>query len=287
MQMARALKGVSVLLVEDDMDTLEMLEMGLGAVGAVVRTANSAEAGLAVLAEWCPDVIVSDLQLPGVDGYKFLELLRGNPHLRGIPAIALSGVLGAPRDSIPQATFEKQLAKPSKLTEIVMAIATVHQADQSETAPVAHPSADLRGVLKRLGEASGCRYTSVLRFAEDGTLSSIWTYDRDRPKVDPFPLGLPVHASYCVLVREAGEMLVVEDAANDPRTVGHMRRGELACYVGAPLFRADRSMFGTVCCYDNEPRTIAQDKRDALAAAARQIEPWLAELFAAAPSSTT
>ena len=112
----------------------------------------------------------------------------------------------------------------------------------------------------------------------DPNLYDYWPY-RDRPKIDPFPLGLPMHASYCVLVRDAGEMVVVENAATDPRTSDHSRRNDLARYIGVPLFRADRTMFGTVCCYDKEPHPISAETRDALAAVAREIEPWLAELF--------
>ncbi|MBA3817512.1 MAG: response regulator [Deltaproteobacteria bacterium] len=282
--MARALTGVSVLVVEDDADTRDLLELGLGAVGAEVRTAASAEAALQLLEGWRPDVILSDLQLPGVDGYEFLELLRAHPHLRSIPAVALSGALGVPRERIPQATFEKLLAKPSKLPAIVMALAAVAQQESPRTLPAEHPGAELRDVLKQLGAASDCRFTSVLVFSGGDTLSSIWTYDRDRPKFDAFPLGLPVHASYCVLVREAGAMCVIEDAATDPRTAGHPKRAELARYVGTPLFRADGTMFGTVCSYDSVPGAIAPATRDALATAARQLEPWLSELFPDGPS---
>lgn len=283
MQMARALKGIAVLVVEDDPDTLDLLALGLGAVGADVRIAGSAEIALTMLEAWRPDVLLCDLQLPGVDGYRFLEVLRANPRLRTIPAVALSGVAGLPNQGRAHATFEKFLRKPTKLPEIVIALATLCESDgRSGTAPVPErPSSELRTALARLSAASGCRFTSLLRFAEDDTLTSIWTYDRDRPKIDPFPLGLPMHASYCVLVREAGTMVVVEDAATDPRTSDHARRNDLARYIGVPLFRPDRTMFGTVCCYDKEPHAISAETRDALAAAAHEIEPWLAELFGA------
>lgn len=281
--MARALKGISVLVVEDDLDTLDMLALGLGAVGADVRTAASAEEALTMLESWRPHVLLCDLQLPGVDGYRFLEVLRANPRLRTIPAAALSGVAGLPHEGRAKATFEKFLRKPTKLPEIVIALATLCELDPYPgAAPTPErPSAELRAALVRLSTASGCRFTSLLRFAEDDTLTSIWTYDRDRPKIDPFPLGLPVHASYCVLVRDAGEMLVIENAATDPRTADHAKRNDLARYIGVPLFRPDRTMFGTVCCYDKEPHPISLETRDALAAAAREIEPWLAVLFGA------
>ncbi len=257
--MANALAGVSVLIVEDDADTLDLLALGLSAVGANVKTAMSAEVALATLETWRPNVILSDLELPGVDGYKFLELLRANPRLRMIPAAALSGTFGKPRDHVPHATFEKHLAKPSKLPEIVMALAQLFQQDRPEV-PAERPSGKLRDLLARLNAASGCRYTSLLRFSDHDTLSSIWTYDRIHPRIDPFPLGLPVHVSDCVLLRETGK--------------------ELGGYVGVPLVRTDGSMFGTVCCYDEKPRAIDAATRTKLTAAARALEPALVELFA-------
>ncbi len=278
MRMARALKGISVLIVEDDVETLELLALGLAAVGANVKKAGSAEDGMGLLESWRPDVILCDIQLPGIDGYTFLELLRANPRLRSIPAAALSGVLGIPREHVPRASFEKLLSKPSKLPEIVLALATLANAANAETAQP-DTTTELREVLQRLNTASGCRFTSLLIFGENDAVRSLWTYDRDRPKLDPFPLGLPVHASYCVLVREAGEMCVVEDARTDPRTTEHPERDQLTRYIGVPLFGPDGKIIGTVCSYDAEPRPVAQKTRDAVAAVARDIEPWVLALL--------
>jgi CheY-like chemotaxis protein len=127
MRMASALKGVSVLVIEDDPDALDILSLGLGAVGATVQTAASAEAALAMLQHWRPDVVLSDIQLPGVDGFAFLELLRANPQLRMIPAAALTGVR-VPLGGQKPATFEKYLTKPTKLPEIVTTLAALARA---------------------------------------------------------------------------------------------------------------------------------------------------------------
>jgi CheY-like chemotaxis protein len=279
MRMASALKGISVLIVEDDPDALETLSLALGAVGATVHSAASAEAALGVLQHYRPDVVLSDIQLPGVDGFELLELLRANPRLRTIPAAALTGITAHVRDSRSTA-FEKYLTKPTKLSEIVIALASLASREHPDD-PADEPSSSLREALARVNAASRCRYTSLLRFAEDNTLTSIWTYDRERPRSDPFPIGLPIHASYCVLVRDSGAMAVIEDARRDPRVATHAKRNELARYIGVPLFRSDGTMFGTLCCYDSEPHAVDQTIRDAVAAAAREIEPWLNAMFAA------
>jgi len=124
MRMASALKGVSVLIVEDDPDALDVLCIGLGAVGATVQAAASAEAALVMLQHWRPDVVLSDIQLPGVDGFAFLALLRANPQLCTIPAAALTG-LRAPLGGHDPAAFETYLTKPTRLPEIVIALAAL------------------------------------------------------------------------------------------------------------------------------------------------------------------
>lgn len=275
--MARALQGISVLLVEDDLETRELLALGLEAVGADVRPAESAEAALTLLESWRPNVILCDIQLPGIDGFKFLEVLRANPRLRSIPAAALSGTLGISRPATT-ATFQKLLSKPSRLPEIVLALATLAESKPATATPP-EASSELRAALERLNAATTCRYTSLMLFGANDTLTNLWTYDRDRPKADPFPIGLPVHVSYSLLVRDAGALTVIEDARSDPRTASDPRRAELASYVGAPLFRADGTTFGTVCCYDQSPRQFPDSTRAALTAAAREVEPWLIDMF--------
>lgn len=129
MRMVNALKGISVLIVEDDPDMLDTLYLGIGAVGATVQVAASAEAAIALTANWRPDVVLSDIQLPGVDGYRMLELLRAQPGLRSIPAAALSGTSRTSRSaqlrSDGRPAFETYLAKPVQLRELVVALATL------------------------------------------------------------------------------------------------------------------------------------------------------------------
>jgi GAF domain-containing protein len=132
-------------------------------------------------------------------------------------------------------------------------------------------------VLAKANQATPCRYTSFLRVDTTDKLTSIWTYDRQHPAVDPFPLGLPVHASYAVLVREARATVAIEDTAADPRTTDLEQR--LACYVGVPLFRENGSVLGTLCCYDDVPRALGDATRKAVAEAAMELEPLLREIF--------
>lgn len=120
------LRGTSVLVLEDDRDTLELFGASLSKLGADVRCASSADAALAILATWRPHAILCDLHLPGVDGYGFLERVRALPHLRDIPVIAVSASHPElERGRAVHAGFDRHVAKPARLAEIVAAVASV------------------------------------------------------------------------------------------------------------------------------------------------------------------
>ena len=112
----QALQGMDVLLVEDDREATEMMMLVLSERGARVRTAVDYEAALGALREAWPDVLVSDIGLPGRDGYELVRRVRemegalGGGHL---PAIALTA-FARPEDlrKTLDAGFDLHLAKP-------------------------------------------------------------------------------------------------------------------------------------------------------------------------------
>jgi PAS domain S-box-containing protein len=102
-----------ILVVEDARDTLEMLRVIFVARGYVVTVCESPEEALHV-AESAPfDIIVSDIGLPRIDGYELIGRLRRLPHLRGVPALALTGYAG-PKDAEAAlaAGFDVHVPKP-------------------------------------------------------------------------------------------------------------------------------------------------------------------------------
>lgn len=124
MPLADALHDVSILVVEDDLDTCELYERALRGAGATVRIASSVDAALALLRASRPDVVLCDLHLPHADGYALLKSMLADPALAEIPIISISG--GHPeleRERALEAGFTKHLVKPSKLREIVTAVA--------------------------------------------------------------------------------------------------------------------------------------------------------------------
>jgi two-component system CheB/CheR fusion protein len=80
-----------VLLVEDSVDVLNILELQLGWMGYDVAAAIDANSALEAAFSNRPDIIVSDLGMPGVDGFEFIQRVRVAPDLASIPAIALTG----------------------------------------------------------------------------------------------------------------------------------------------------------------------------------------------------
>jgi signal transduction histidine kinase/CheY-like chemotaxis protein len=125
------LAGVRVLVVEDEADARDLLEEALLSAGAVVRTADSAEAALTVFGEEDLDIIVSDIGMPGVDGYELMRRIRRLPGERGaVPSIAVTAYARpGDREHAAEAGFHAHLAKPVEIDELLRTIASlVHNA---------------------------------------------------------------------------------------------------------------------------------------------------------------
>lgn len=76
-----------VLVVDDDPDKLSLLEMALTMAGYEVRTATDGEEGFAEIASFQPDLVVSDVMMPRLNGYDLARRIRENPQTRFIPII--------------------------------------------------------------------------------------------------------------------------------------------------------------------------------------------------------
>jgi PAS domain S-box-containing protein len=122
------LAGASVLVVEDDPDTRELLRRILEAEAARVVTAASGAEALAALEQATPSVLVCDIGMPGEDGYAVLQRLRSR---RGdLPAIALTAYAGPEdRERAHAAGFQRHLAKPVDPPVLISAIAALLRAD--------------------------------------------------------------------------------------------------------------------------------------------------------------
>ena len=79
-----------ILVVEDHEDNRQILRDLLGNAGYDMIEAETGEAGLAAAAAQAPDLILMDIQLPGIDGYETTRRLKADPALRAVPIIVVT-----------------------------------------------------------------------------------------------------------------------------------------------------------------------------------------------------
>jgi signal transduction histidine kinase len=123
-----ALGGLVILVVDDEPDAREMLVLLLEQFGASVIAACSAAEALAAVAQVRPDIVLSDLGMPGEDGYSLIRRLRANPTNEGgaIPAIAVSGFAALEdRQRALAAGFQRHVAKPVNLPDLLSSITSL------------------------------------------------------------------------------------------------------------------------------------------------------------------
>jgi two-component system CheB/CheR fusion protein len=116
-----SLQGITILFIEDDAMTSTVIALALRQFGATVRAVGSAPEALESLARSLPDIIVSDVGLPEVNGYELMRQIRTLPPDQGgqLPGIALSGY--ADQQSVNtalEAGFQAHLSKPADIEEL-------------------------------------------------------------------------------------------------------------------------------------------------------------------------
>ena len=119
-----ALRGLKVLVVDDEADARELLGMILEQAGAEVALAGSACEAIEVFGRFRPDVLVSDIGMPGDDGYSLIRRIRAlEDGGRAVPAVALTAFARAEdRSHALGSGFQAHLAKPiepGELTEVI------------------------------------------------------------------------------------------------------------------------------------------------------------------------
>lgn len=116
------LKGLRILVVDDEADERELLSLLLASQGAQVLTAASAAEAWNLLREPAVelDVLLTDLAMPGEDGLSLVRRLRAHPELGSLPAVALTAFQSEEhRESTRQAGFQAHLGKPVDHEQLV------------------------------------------------------------------------------------------------------------------------------------------------------------------------
>ncbi|HSV36235.1 MAG TPA: response regulator [Ramlibacter sp.] len=125
-----------ILLIEDNRANMDLARYLLEAAGFICEEALDGEAGLLAARRSAPRLVVCDLQLPGIDGFEVMRVLRADPGLSGIPIVAVTAyAMVGDRDRIIAAGFDGYVAKPLDPRKFAA------QIEAFLDAPAPHPAA--------------------------------------------------------------------------------------------------------------------------------------------------
>jgi CheY-like chemotaxis protein len=126
---AADLSGIRILVVDDNSDTLDVIEVALAQFGAEVNAYATATAALADLEQLSPHILICDIGMPEMDGYSLIEKIRSLPskQISQVPAIALTAYA---RDEERQKAlnhgFQQHMAKPFNPNQLAAAVADLY-----------------------------------------------------------------------------------------------------------------------------------------------------------------
>jgi len=114
----------TILIVEDNPANMTLATFLLRSAGYAILSAIDAESGLALARKEQPDLVLMDIQLPGMDGLQATALLKGDDATRGIPVIALTALaMKGDEQRIRAAGCDGYIAKPLAYKEFLATIA--------------------------------------------------------------------------------------------------------------------------------------------------------------------
>lgn len=125
---ALPLAGLKILLVDDEADVRQLMSFVLEEYGATITVVSSAKEALTAFNESLPDILVSDIGMPEMDGYMLIEKLRSLPREKGgeVPAIALTAYAGETNEQKALSSgFQKHIAKPVEPETLMQAITSL------------------------------------------------------------------------------------------------------------------------------------------------------------------
>ncbi len=136
---ADALAGLTILVVDDERDSLDIVHYVLADMGATIVSASTAYEALQMIDQLKPDLMVSDIGMPGMDGLELVRRVRAshNPHVAGVRALALTA-FSRREDRLRslEAGFDEYLSKPVAPAELVRAVLTLCDTRLQQPVPV-------------------------------------------------------------------------------------------------------------------------------------------------------
>ncbi len=121
-----SLEGVRILIVDDEVDTRTLITRVMEQSGAIVTGAAGADEALLRIEIDQPQILISDIGMPGKDGYEFIRQLRARRSARELPAVALTAFARPEdRDRSMRAGFQIHIGKPVSPEELIEAIVSL------------------------------------------------------------------------------------------------------------------------------------------------------------------
>lgn len=149
-----------ILVIDDDADSLELIELMLKRQGYEVVTAQGGERGLAQVATAKPDLIILDIMMPQMDGYEVCRRLRGTPRLASVPIIMFTAKTRVD-DKVAgfEAGADDYLTKPTRPAELAARVKAI-LSRPAVAAPVAAQRSDGK-IIAILGAKGGAGVTTI------------------------------------------------------------------------------------------------------------------------------
>jgi CheY-like chemotaxis protein len=277
-----------VLLVDDDPDLLDLAEMVLDNAGLRVITARNGRSALAALEVLEPDVIVTDLMMPELDGLELIQQYTAG-RVEHAPIVAVSGFLPyleKARELGAAATMAKPY-NPKALASLIFDLTPGKpvRAGAVEPPPREDEEARLRAVLDlRLEEPEP--ELGLQKFLDEvaeifqvpvAGVSAV-TSDRQRfvaqcSRAGAPDAGIPRDQSFCTHAIAARSALVIQDALNNPffRDNPNVTERAFRFYAGVPLMSADGHAVGTLCLMDFKPHQFTYVDLELLGVFAQRV----------------
>jgi CheY-like chemotaxis protein len=123
---AQSLAGLSILLVEDDPDTRELMVLALVQAGASVRATSDADDGLELFKAAAPAVVLADIAMPGHDGMWLLRQVRSMSEGAAVPFVAFTArAMKGDRERVLTAGFAAHIVKPAEPDQVIRVLQMV------------------------------------------------------------------------------------------------------------------------------------------------------------------
>lgn len=277
-----------ILVVEDETELAELLREVLELEGHRVVVAPHGRAALSILDELSPDLILTDLMLPVMDGLEFLQRYSARPGPKA--AVIAMSAMGPYLDEALKLGAQAILRKPFELNELTERISSVLAgAAQKPSAPVATPDEterlravlDLKLVQTPPGEALD-RYTKWVAAVFEAPIcllsiitadEQVWTAQCGLPGELAARGRGPRNESFCTHSVNAQSALVVQDASTHPffRDNVFVTQWGIRFYAGVPLLSRSGEAVGTLCLMDFAPRRFTHFDLELLTLLGRRV----------------